>query len=120
MNKDVAHIIGKYSLPTFWKIDIYFQTHVYQSFYILSENKEKIFQWLSENKKDLIYNVIYDLFKTNFNSLHNNGIFKSAENLNKIRHEYYENTFEVIKCLEANKTGIKLTKISPINLYSQC
>ena len=118
MNKDVARIIGKYALPKVWRVKIACLNHEYFCCYILSEDKERIYQWLTENKKDWIYNVIYDLNKMGLKySLAGKVILKMEYDLSLAKAEYYQNTYEFVKGLNEINFGVKIERVDLINLY---
>ena len=118
INKDVAHIIGKYALPAVWKVEIALFSHQYDTSYIFAEDKEKIDHWLAQRKKDLIYNVVYDLMQCNLHyDLKVRELVKSIIDLGEARKEYYENAIEVIRGLDAAKCGIIIERLNAVNLY---
>lgn len=124
MNKDVANIIGRYSLPTVYRVTVSTASPEHdKTFYFFGDDTDKICQWLADNQKTLIYNVVYVLYRyKRCWSKQDQKIVVSKTDLRSILKEYNENTFDFIKGVSNRNlsdfgTGIEIEKIDPINTY---
>ena len=120
MNKDVAHIIGRYSLPTLWKVELSSLSD--ETLYFYGEDIEKIYQWLSDNRKDVIYAVVYNLFRWNkcYDRITQRVVQLEPEHdLKNINKDYYQNTLQWIQGLSNYpNSGLNIQKIENIvNTY---
>lgn len=119
MNKDVAHIIGKYSLPTLWEVQIKLnRVGDVERYFFYGDDSDKIYKWLVKHRSDLIYTLMEDLYRLGVHF--DNGYLvrnNSETDFSKIKKQYYENTEEMIRWLVSSEAMLSLKQIKPHNLY---